>query len=880
MKGDESDNKAAPGGLLAISTTVDSELLDFEEPLRGNIEAIPLGTVLVRASAQRATGTLRVARGRVKKVIYLIRGEPIFIDSNVRGESLGSYMLAHRVLDEARMAQALRHTREKKCNLGEALVQLGWVDSAQVDAGISAQVRVRLVDALRWADGTFSFAPGGDFADRVPRHPLELVPLVLSALSRLARDGDLEETFAARLDHQVRLTALGRGQLTTVLRVFGDGMLQIEGPGSELQVLLSRAVDRATLLAKLMALHTAELITLVAPPEGRGDSGEQLLPLQDLGPSALGSAPSLPISIEDGGTDFSDEDSGIIEIPSEWLPPARDEEGDEAPAGLEPLLSDPSALAQEEREQAEAARLEAEIAFREAQGRLRQHQPERALALLQRAVELDGEQADSHALLAWAQHLVAGRGAEGATRARPHLERAFELAPESARSHELAAQVEEDAGAVEVAVFHLRGALRYGPPRLDLFARLREQLLELGDVETLEAHYRRMVLRLRESDPQATIQLWIELAYLYKQALGRDDEARLALEVVERLAPSDPRLKAARAELTAVDLPWQEVAEGHRQRLLAHIEDADPLHGLFRLHGSAGREELARVAASILMARGEANDDERACVSARSREVPASSLAPDVLMVMRHPDDDPQLEELVAGLAEAMEQVLPFDAVAPGLVPAALHELPSRLGGVLHQACLRLDMRLPELMVAKAAIGVAPLPGTKPRLVISRQLFGEGVDAALLHFAIARALSCLAPGRREVFLRRGGELRMALSAALSLTHGASPPQQDPRQAALRDVLARSSRLDELEALLGLIFTAGESVNLSAWMRAVRRTSARVGAAAATDLLVALSALKSEADAFNDLVDFSLTARFAWIIERTRAHRAGPSSDSA
>ena len=226
-----------------------------------------MAALLVRAADQKATGTLRLTRGKVRKVIFTLDGTPVFVDSNLRNETLGAYLVAQGKLDETQLARAMREARSRKKKLGEALVSLGLTDKQTVEAGLRAQTGIKIISALRWGDGSFHYTPGHDFKGKVPNCPVDVVPMVLSALARFSDGEELRARVAALLDHGVRLTTLGRSHIESIMRVFGHDLLAGDTDRLPLRQLMDRSPDGAALLVQVEVLRRAglaELATLAA----------------------------------------------------------------------------------------------------------------------------------------------------------------------------------------------------------------------------------------------------------------------------------------------------------------------------------------------------------------------------------------------------------------------------------------------------------------------------------------------------------------------------------------------------------------------------------------------------------------------------------------
>jgi CheY-like chemotaxis protein len=508
----------------------------------------------------------------------------------------------------------------------------------------------------------------------------------------------------------------------------------------------------------------------------------------------------------------------------------------------------------------------AELYYQEGHKLLKRRDFEGAAAAFRRAVQEDPEQPDHHAYLGWSLFLGAGRGSEGAGAARPHLEHALRIAPESAKAHELAGWVERDAGADAKALEHLTTALQTGPPRLDLFEAIKSLLTKLEHHAELEQQYRRLIYRLRSKEPMKTVTLWVDLAYLYQTKLQQPKNARLALDVASRLSPNDPRVKAALNAMGKVreTQQWRQVAEGYRRQLIAEPDNLEPLRDLVELHMQGERFDRAFLAASLLAHNEMAGKKEvRVCRDRAPESFTRISRppTPEELAKVQHQDDLSQVEKLVAALTPAMSSCLPITLEGLGTSEDRRVEpsdLPGLIGDIARYVSEKLDRPLPPFYVTEQlTTEMSPLPGEEPRILIGAELL-IARDETTVAFAVARALNAITAGRRNIFGRRGTDLKVAVLGTLSLCRNIDPPDPDGSIKQFREAVAESG-IDqkELTDLVDDLLVHDSKVNLSQWMRAVRCTAARVGLLFCADIRPPLATLSDDAYTMRDLTLFAL-----------------------
>ena len=391
-----------------------------------------------------------------------------------------------------------------------------------------------------------------------------------------------------------------------------------------------------------------------------------------------------------------------------------------------------------------------------------------------------------------------------------------------------------------------------------------------------------MIFRLRDNEPEKTIGLWVDLAYLYQRKLGQPDNARVALEVAAKLSPTDPRVQAAiyavgseepgapKVEVAReAEAAWQQVAEGHRQRLARAPDDPAPLHDLVELHREGQRPDEALTAATVLVHLGVATEQERALereLAPRSLVRASSPISPTMLDQVRHSDDLPVVEQLMGLLSPVLSSVFPVGADRLGSDDGRRIEgsAGEALDDLLAYVSQQLGIDLPPLYWSDTlGAELAPLPAAELRLLVGTALL-QPPSPSQAAFSAARALSCIGEGRRHIYGRRGAELKCALLSTLTLCReGFKVPDPAGEVAAFRQGIEASGlSVESLRKLIDRLLEQDKRIDLSQWMRAVRCTSARIGLLVCADLGAALRALHDDEATTRDLIDFALSGLYA------------------
>lgn len=231
-------------------------------------ETHTLPALLIRCALEQRSGSLDVQRDKQRKVIHLLGGHPIFVQSNLRSETLGRLLVEHGALSDGQHQKALALAQAERIKYGEALVRLGLLTESEVLSELVKQTRFKVQSCLRWEDANWTFTPDTDVAKRVPTCTIDPVETVLAGL----RDTD---------PHQVLAKLFKRGSTRRFVlsappeiearlgEVLGDKTLEALRARPSLAEVLLRDPDAAVAAD---ALLTCELAHLDDAPAKKGSA--------------------------------------------------------------------------------------------------------------------------------------------------------------------------------------------------------------------------------------------------------------------------------------------------------------------------------------------------------------------------------------------------------------------------------------------------------------------------------------------------------------------------------------------------------------------------------------------------------------------------------
>jgi CheY-like chemotaxis protein len=513
--------------------------------------------------------------------------------------------------------------------------------------------------------------------------------------------------------------------------------------------------------------------------------------------------------------------------------------------------------------------LAAEILFHDGAARLATGDFAAAAAAFAQAAEKNPDAADYHAHAAWA--IFRARGRSGLEAVHGHLGQAFAIDAELASAHDFAGRIAAECGDDDDALTHLERAVDLDPARLEAFGAIEQIHTRRKDWRRLERQYRKLIHRVGESgDNDLLLRLWWNLAEIYRTRMGDFESARVAFEIACRLAPDEPALQQAFAEVTAGDpARWRETARALRAWWRLRPDDPTPGRLLFNLHASAGRPDAALVAAMACACRGvtelpAADDLLRTCRPRFLVRLPA--LDPALWQRLRHPDDDPDLGELFALLAPVVRELHPFtlgDLEVSELDRVRPDEVPEVFQRVLGYVC-DLFRVAPPPIYRRADFGAeAHVGGTEPPVLLCGPQALAETDRAALAFRLGRAATYLWPGRAAGGALPSRTLKGFLLGAMVLTvPGLTVDDPDGSIELLRQrlaLLAPESQV-RLRELVARISREKSSLNLSRWARSLARSADRAGLLVCNDLCTAVRVVAQTGTrgAEEELCDFALS----------------------
>ena len=127
--------------------------------LFGDLQTMPIEETIVYLGKQKASGTLNLERGWIRKQLRLQKGNVVNASSNDPREFIGQFLINLGYITEEQFHRAYETQKKTKVFLGRILIMTGAVTEKTILAVLNLKMRETLFETFLWDDGTFAFLP-------------------------------------------------------------------------------------------------------------------------------------------------------------------------------------------------------------------------------------------------------------------------------------------------------------------------------------------------------------------------------------------------------------------------------------------------------------------------------------------------------------------------------------------------------------------------------------------------------------------------------------------------------------------------------------------------------------------------------------------------
>lgn len=126
--------------------------------LKGNVEAFSLAAIFQSINANQHSGTLKVVKGKNKKLIYFTKGEVYLLSEGVKKmRKMGYHLVKNKIVGENDIQEALVEQRKTSKLLGEILKERGLISDNDINKILRNQIEEEIYSVFAWRYATFEF---------------------------------------------------------------------------------------------------------------------------------------------------------------------------------------------------------------------------------------------------------------------------------------------------------------------------------------------------------------------------------------------------------------------------------------------------------------------------------------------------------------------------------------------------------------------------------------------------------------------------------------------------------------------------------------------------------------------------------------------------
>jgi CheY-like chemotaxis protein len=499
--------------------------------MSGSLKDISFADLLARLYRRQATGALLLKHDKVKKIVYLQDGRPVFVKSNLINECLGRILVNERMISVENLEESVSRMKSSKRQQGTILIEMGCISPHNLVYALEKQLEIKLYDIFGWPEGDFQFNP--KTAIDVPIISLELSPasMIYEGVKRKHPLPRIERELAPFMGYYISPNPEPRMRFQDLLMDDDETMVlkSLEAAPRLKDLLAKPPFNRDSLIRFIYALKitgmallspTGPQSAMVPPPL---PPVPPPLPQRPPPPPPVPVPPPLPaMGIPADTKAVSDRilkkagelgtrnyyellgvtrDSPVSEINKAYAALAREFHPDRLPRGLGQeikkaagevfqalgrageTLADPQKRAayEEQLSGAQAQKppsgvsgiLAAEGVFEQGRVYLEKRMFGRALECFRDAIGLCGTEADFHAYLGWATYQLDPASKENLQQATASLGRAISINPRVEQSYLFLGAIYKAAGRIDLAEQQFEKAIQCNPDSAEALRELR-----------------------------------------------------------------------------------------------------------------------------------------------------------------------------------------------------------------------------------------------------------------------------------------------------------------------------------------------------------------------------------------------------------------------
>lgn len=159
----------------------------------GNLIDVPVPEILHRIFVESRTGRLCIFSTVTEKRIYFQNGLPVYAESSIPEETLGSYLVRNGKISPVQHRSALEEMNRTGRHFGEVLLKLGLLGPHDLFIELESHLTEKVISTFAWTSGTYRFEGGDSWKDDVIVVRMKSGRILLDGIQRFWTPGNVQK---------------------------------------------------------------------------------------------------------------------------------------------------------------------------------------------------------------------------------------------------------------------------------------------------------------------------------------------------------------------------------------------------------------------------------------------------------------------------------------------------------------------------------------------------------------------------------------------------------------------------------------------------------------------------------------------------------------
>ncbi len=152
--------------------------------IKGELNTIPITTILQMLCDENKTGVLRAWRDRNQVKFFLKDGEVLCVMGTLKRARLGNILRNSNLVSQQNLIQCLELARGKNRTLGSILIEERVVTPEKLGRVVNKQAEEIIFDLFTWGEGQFEYKDGRINLKNMEIIPINVMGLILETMRR------------------------------------------------------------------------------------------------------------------------------------------------------------------------------------------------------------------------------------------------------------------------------------------------------------------------------------------------------------------------------------------------------------------------------------------------------------------------------------------------------------------------------------------------------------------------------------------------------------------------------------------------------------------------------------------------------------------------